>query len=89
MCFRFAFVDDSLHDRLVHIPPKADDIRIRFPPCVHQGLQFLLRNAHFQSAHGLQSADAAAVAEGQFCDLAALAKVAVYAVLHNWHMKHG
>lgn len=68
MCFRFAFVDDSLHDRLVHIPPKADDIRIRFPPCVHQGLQFLLRNAHFQSAHGLQSADAAAVAERELSD---------------------
>ena len=88
MCFCLALIDDSFHDSPIHIPPEADDVRIGFPPCFHQRLQFLLRNAHFQSAHGFQSADAAAVAQGQFGDLAALAKVAVYAVLHHRHMKH-
>ena len=74
---------------LIHIPPQADDVRIGAAPGVHQGLQFVFRDAHFQSAHRLQCPDAAAVAQGQFGNLAFLSQVTVHAVLLHRDMEHG
>ena len=87
--FRFRLPPDSVLHRLIHSPPEGHDVGVGLSPRLYQRGQLVFRKAHVERTHRLQSADAAAVAEGQFCDLAALAQVAIDTVLFHGYMKHG
>ena len=78
----------GLHDRSVNIPPELDDVWVCLSPCVYQRREFLLGEAHLDSAHRLERTSGAAIAEGQFSDFAFLAKMAVDAMLFDWYLKH-
>lgn len=57
-------------------------------PCIHQGLEFFLLQAHLQSPHRFQSANGAAVAKRQLGDFSLLAKMGIDAVFFNRNMEH-
>ena len=81
-------ITHGLHDRSVHGPPEFHDPGVRLPPSVHQRRELVLRQTHFNGPHRLQSADRAAVAEGQFCDLSLLPQVAIDPVLFHGNLEH-
>lgn len=79
--------DCSLHG-IVHAPSVLHDLRIGRTPHIHQRLKFIFLKSHLQSSHRLECADRAAVAQGQFRDLAFLAQVGVLAVFLHGNMEH-
>ena len=78
----------SLHNSTVHGPPKFDNFRVCLSPCIHQRRKLIFGQAHIDSAHCLECADAAAVAERQFSDFTFLTQVAVDTMLLDRDLKH-
>ena len=78
----------GFHNSTVHCPPKFDNFRIGLSPCIYQRRQLIFGQAHFNSAHCFKCADAAAVAQCQFCDFTFLTQVAVDTMLLDRHLKH-
>ena len=72
VCFRCGLIDDSPCDGPVNFPPQLDDHGIGCAPGVHQRLEFVFLKPHFDSAHRLERAHGAAIAERQFRDFALL-----------------
>lgn len=88
MCFRGGLIADSPRDGPVNFPPQLDDHGIGIAPGVHQRLEFLLLKPHFDSAHGLERAHGAAIAQCQFRNFAFLAQMPVDTMLFYRHAEH-
>ena len=64
----FLSVSDGAFDGFVYIPPETDDVRAGVSPGGDDGMELVFLQTFFKGAHGFESADAAAVDEGQFGD---------------------
>lgn len=81
-------IPHGLHDRTVYGPPEFHNPGVRLPPSVHQRRELFLGQAHLDGTHCLQSADGAAVAEGQLRDFSLLPQMPVDPVLLHGHLEH-
>ena len=79
---------DRIFDCAVDCPPVSCNVRITAAPHIYKWLKFFFRDSHVSSAHRFQSANAAAVAKRELCDLAALPEMAVLAVLLDRNAEH-